>query len=204
MTTSIALAPRVQAADMRATPPLRRLPVPSWEPPYDDEPGGAAHRRHSRPATQGTLALAFVLPSGVSALPSTPADLWLVQPRTAEDEADEIDFGPQRTERSSLPAPHGWAARFVQAIVEVLCAERPSSQLVRWTSAEVYDEVAARVLAERTDRPRAVVRSVHVTEPAEGVAEVAALVRRGARCTAVALRLEGLDGRWQCTALELG
>jgi hypothetical protein len=33
---------------------------------------------------------------------------------------------------------------------------------------------------------------------------VCALVRRGARSTAVALRLEGRDGRWQCTALELG
>ena len=43
-----------------------------------------------------------------------------------------------------------------------------------------------------------------MSEPVDGVAEVAALVRRGARSTAVALRLEGLDGRWQCTALELG
>jgi hypothetical protein len=45
---------------------------------------------------------------------------------------------------------------------------------------------------------------VRVTEPADGVAEVSALVRRGLRVTAVALRLEGMDGRWQCTALELG
>jgi hypothetical protein len=45
---------------------------------------------------------------------------------------------------------------------------------------------------------------VHVAEPADGVAEVAAMVRRGARTTAVAVRLEGLDGRWQCTAVELG
>jgi len=49
-----------------------------------------------------------------------------------------------------------------------------------------------------------VVRSLHVSAPADGVAEVAALVRRDARSTALALRLEGLDGRWQCTALELG
>jgi hypothetical protein len=45
---------------------------------------------------------------------------------------------------------------------------------------------------------------VHVTSPFDGVAEVAATVRRGPRVTAVALRLEGLDGRWQCTALHLG
>ena len=30
------------------------------------------------------------------------------------------------------------------------------------------------------------------------------IVRRGGRYHAVALRLQGLDGRWQCTALQLG
>jgi hypothetical protein len=53
-------------------------------------------------------------------------------------------------------------------------------------------------------QPRGVVRSLHVSEPADGVAEVCALVRRGGRSTAVALRLEGMDGRWKCTAIELG
>ena len=36
------------------------------------------------------------------------------------------------------------------------------------------------------------------------IGKVLVHVRRGVRTTAVALRLEGLDGRWQCTALELG
>jgi len=109
-------------------------------------------------------------------------------------------------EPSALPEPHGWAARLVQALIEVLAGDRPVGQLVRWTSTEVYDEVSALTLprgsGERTSR--GVVRSVHVSEPVDGVAEVAALVRRGRRTNAVALRLEGLDGRWQCTALELG
>ena len=81
------------------------------------------------------------------------------------------------------------------------------SQLVRWTTTSVYDDLAALVVgpaAVRGAAARGVVRSIHVSEPVDGVAEVAALVRRGARSTAVALRLEGLDGRWQCTALELG
>ena len=50
---------------------------------------------------------------------------------------------------------------------------------------------------------RASVRSVHVCEPTDGVAELAAVVRRGSRMAAIALRLEGVDGRWQCTALQL-
>lgn len=45
--------------------------------------------------------------------------------------------------------------------------------------------------------------SVRVSEPADGVAEVSAVVRHGARTRAVALRLEGMDGRWQCTVLSV-
>ena len=208
---------------------LRRLPLPAWDPPYDDEidaPGALRTARARGTAVQGTLALAFVLPSGVPAIPDLPdvlsapptergrpgklgqPGLRLVGP-PAEAALDEVEFGPQPTPRSALPEPRHWAGRFVQAVVEVLGGDRPASQLVRWTSTEVYDNVACRVLPSAgagisTAPARGVVRSVHVTEPADGVAEVTALVRRGLRCTAVALRLEGMDGRWQCTALELG
>ena len=194
---------------------LRRLPLPAWEPPYDDEVGAPALvRSDPGAAVQGTLALAFLLPSGVPAVPEvplelvSPPDLRLVAPAEAEEALDQAEFGPQPTPRASLPEPRTWAGRFVQAVIEVLAGDRPASQLVRWTTTEVYDDVACRITSgARPGAPtpaRAVVRSVHVTEPADGVAEVCALVRRGIRCTAVALRLEGMDGRWQCTALELG
>ena len=194
---------------------VRRLPLPAWEPPYDDEVGAAA-AVHAGPgaAVQGTLALAFLLPSGVPAVPQAPLDLLpppdlrLVAPAEADEVLDEVEFGPQPTPRAALPEPRTWAGRFVQAVIEVLAGDRPPGQLVRWTTTEVYDDVACRITSGARPGaptpPRAVVRSVHVTEPADGVAEVSALVRRGIRCTAVALRLEGMDGRWQCTALELG
>ncbi|WP_460524828.1 Rv3235 family protein, partial [Flindersiella endophytica] len=51
---------------------------------------------------------------------------------------------------------------------------------------------------------RLAVRSVHVSEPADGVAEAAVHVQHGSRSRAIAVRIEGLDGRWRCTALELG
>jgi hypothetical protein len=151
---------------------------------------------------QGTLALAFLLPSGVPAEPLPPPRLRLVVDRDERRPADP-EFAAQPTGRAELPEPAPWAGRFAQAVVEALDGDRPASQLVRWTSCEVYQALTRRVLSP-AGSARAVVRSVHVTEPADGVAEVTALVRRGPRCTAVALRLEGLDGRWQCTALELG
>ena len=205
-------------------PALRRLPAPACEPPYDDELDGRGVPREvwsaaggPLGAVQGTLALAFVLPSGVPAVPVAPIGLRLVPaPAAAEpaisprpdalEQLDEVDFGPQPTPRADLPEPRTWAARLVQALVEVLAGDRPVGQLVRWTSAAVYDDVSALALPGERGRAgaRGVVRSVHVSEPVDGVAEVAALVRRGRRTTAVALRLEGLDGRWQCTAVELG
>ena len=201
---------------------VRRLPVPACEPPYDDELAGASTRDHRvwpvlvartpAPPVQGTLALSFVLPTGVPSTPVAPTGLRLLPALrplpAAERDMDAAEFGPQPTSRAELPEPRGWAGRFAQAVVEVLAGDRPPAQLVRWTSTDVYDEVACRILPRsasgRVDRARGVVRSVHVSEPDDGVAEVAALVRRGARLTAVALRLEGLDGRWQCTAIELG
>ena len=186
---------------------LRRLPVPASEPPYDDERAGH-HAGPGVPAVQGTLALAFLLPSGVPSTPVAPPELRLVPARPeAEEEADAVDFGPQPTATADLPEARSWAGRFAQALVEVLAGDRPLAQLVRWTTTGVYDEVSGLVAGPGTASPdaaRGVVRSVHVSEPADGVAEICALVRRGARSTAVALRLEGLDGRWQCTALELG
>jgi hypothetical protein len=186
---------------------LRHLPAPASEPPYDDEDTGRGPAGPPPGAVQGTLALAFVLPNGMPATPAAPPGLRLVPRPTAEDDADAVDFGPQPTPTAELPTARGWAARFAQAIVEVLAGDRPVSQLVRWTTTAVYDDLAALVVgpgAVPTSAARGIVRSVHVSEPVDGVAEVAALVRRGARSTALALRLEGLDGRWQCTALELG
>jgi hypothetical protein len=190
-------------------PALRRLPVPVSEPPYDpfdDEYADRPSATTGVPAVQGTLALAFVLPTGVPAQPTAPPDLRLLPRPEAEEAADEVEFGPQPTATRDLPEIRGWAARFAQALVEVLAGDRPLAQLVRWTSATVYDELAGRVLGPQAvpATSRGVVRSLHVSAPADGVAEVAALVRRDARSTALALRLEGLDGRWQCTALELG
>ncbi|CAN5640736.1 hypothetical protein BH24ACT13_BH24ACT13_09160 [soil metagenome] len=200
----------------------RRIPVPQCEPPYDDElPAGraAAQAGVALPVggVQGSLALAFALPSGVPVQPDLLPGLRLVpDDRPGDEGADDDDplVAPQPTPRRLLPAPGRWSARLVQAVLEVLAGERPPTQLLRWTSEHVYTDIdrrarrlvrpcpgSARALAVR-DRP--VVRSVHVSEPADGVAEVCALVQRGARATAIALRLEGMDGRWLCTALVLG
>jgi hypothetical protein len=220
---------------------LRRLPTCDSQPPFDDElpPTGTdpLHSAvpHPRDHGQRVLSLAFALPGGLPVVPSLPdslreksdrgtSELKLVpalthqatEPahrRPARDVTDEDDV-PRPTPRTQLPEPTPWAGRLVQGILEVLSGVRPLSQLVRWTTTEVYDSIATRTdhrfrrMSEARElaphRLAEVVRSVHVSEPVDGIAEVCAIVQQGPRCRAVALRLEGIDGRWQCTALQIG
>ncbi len=154
--------------------------------------------------TQGTLALDFALPSGVPAVPQAPA-LTLVVGGAQTPELCSPPAGP-------VPAPKDWAARFVQAVVEVIAGDRPLQQLVRWTDERVYADLSRRVrilglttsAASRHRTERSHVRSVHIFQPRPDAAEVAAHVRHGSRSRAVAARLEADRARWRCTALRLG
>jgi hypothetical protein len=173
-------------------PPLRLLRAPAFDPPYDDE------LTASPPAVEGSLALAFPT-AGHDGLP-----LRLVPPALGRDDA----FGRERTSRSSLPDPRQWAGRLAQAVVEVLAGARPAAQLSRFASLEVLDHLERAVgrLQRGHGAParRPVVRSIRVSEPDDGIAEACAVIDTGPRRRAIALRLEGADGRWQCTALQIG
>ena len=163
-------------------PRVRR--APRLEPPYDDEIGGPR---------------LWLVP----AQPELPFD----EPAPRRFERPVDFFDPQPTSRLQLPEPEPWAARFVQAVLEMLVGRRPAGQLQEWTSPPVF---AGLTLAAGRRRwaapglPPPMVRSIRVGEPADGVAEVCAVIQRGRRYLAAAARLEGLDGRWQCVALRLG
>ncbi len=181
-------------------PVLRLMPAPDPEPAFVEE------RRHLHlVGQQETLPLDWPLPTGLPSRPRAPGHVLLRGRHCAGD-----DFGPVPTPRGALPEPAPWAGRLVQGIAEVLTLDRPLTQLIRWASPEVYDDLRQRVDlcrsqsgAGRGPGRRPTVRSVHVTEPADGVAEVCALVDDGHRARAYALRLEGADGRWRATALAL-
>lgn len=183
-------APPTTDADGR--PLLRLLPAPPCEPPYDDELPAPLVRTGLElacaPAGPGGLALRLVPRGGPGLL--LPVD------------DDEVTA---RTPLSQLPPPRPFARALIQRLLEVLAGLRPLSQLQRDTSFELLDELEQALAG----RPRATgarpiprdVRSVHVQAREDGVAEVCATVRRGGRACALALRLEGVDGAWQCTEL---
>jgi hypothetical protein len=172
-------------------PVLRLRAVPPCEPPYDDElPTGAA--------TTG----AFVLDGPVGPLRTlAPAPLRLV-PGFDED----ADAASSRTPTTLLPPARPVAHALVQGLLEVLAGVRPVSQLQRTTTPELFAELEALVHGRpRTTGTRpstGAVRSLHVQERPEGVAEVCATVQRGRRAAAIALRLEGIGERWCCTDVE--
>ncbi len=168
------------AARPLPTPGLRLLPAPSSEPPYDDErPGG-------RP------------------LPLRPAAWGRTRPlRLVPAYDDEPD---PRTPLTDLPAVQPFAHALVQRLLEVLAGVRPLRQLQPDSSLEVFDGLQLLLAARPTPRglrpDRRDVRSVHVQVQADGIAEVNATVRRAGRYGAIALRLEGVGGRWRCTELQ--
>lgn len=123
------------------------------------------------------------------------------------DYDDEFDRQPTRSEL--LPPIEPFVAKISQAIVEVVSAQRPAPQLIRHTSPTVYSVLARRALvsARRHNpgpRRAAMVRRVRVCEPADGIVEACAVVLWNGRVRALALRLEGLDGRWLVTQVVIG
>jgi len=105
-----------------------------------------------------------------------------------------------------------FAHRFARAVVEVVGGDRGPSQLLRWTTEQVYTELQQRsaLLAGTTPSDRRVrrlrthVRSVHLFCPSPEAAEISVHVRQGERSRAIAARIELVSGRWCCTALQFG
>lgn len=190
-----------------------RRPVVDTEGPYDElyatSPGTLAEA-----ATAGALALALPLPidpvvepsrrAPLRLLPALPGDPAAPPPDEPDPELDDASFHAVRTARRDLPSPAARAATLVRALREVIAGDRPLQQLMRWATPEVLTQVEE-LVCPSGPRPWATsLQRLLVSEPVDGVAEVCAIVRRGERSTAVAMRLEGLDGRWLLTALQVG
>lgn len=113
-------------------------------------------------------------------------------------------------ELAQLPPAAPWAATLARAAVEVLTGSRPTAQLARWLTADIYESLARRAgLAVRImGRPDpalcARVRRVLCSEVRPGVHEVTVVVDDGVRVRGAAVRVECHRGRWRATALEIG
>ena len=171
-----------------AAPPLRLVVVRTPQPPLEDE----------------RQPLRLVLPGVTAPRPSHRPGPRPREARTVGRPDD--DFGPSWSVRAELPDARAAGRRLITCTLEALAGRRPLPQLQGMTSPGVFTALS------HGRRPRwcaegsgpLLVGQVHVCEPVDGVAEVTAVARRGGRAHAVAARLEGIDGRWRCTALQIG
>lgn len=131
--------------------------------------------------------------------PNKPQPSYL-SPRVTELKATDFDVRP--TSRSELPSATKWSMSLVQGLIEVLNGKRAPSQLIRWVTPEVMSGIQLQL--QRKDFPEFIVRSINVHETDDGVAEVCAVFGSQNRAFALALRLEGLDGKWRATSIVWG
>jgi hypothetical protein len=101
----------------------------------------------------------------------------------------------------ATPSARAVATVVVRAIVEAMTGIRPAAHLAAWTSPQVQTDLE-RLTADNLRRRRYTLRCVRVCEPREGIAEVAAVIAQGERVSALALRMETINGRWRVTALQ--
>jgi hypothetical protein len=106
-----------------------------------------------------------------------------------------------------------WTRRFVQAAVEIVGGDRPVSQLVRWTTPQVYADLQrrAQLVARAGDHQPGLAKVQPVTPRVVGVrsqfvrtdaVEVAVRLKYGPRSRALAARFEQIEQRWICVALD--
>lgn len=107
--------------------------------------------------------------------------------------------------------PTALCCSVVRAAVEVLRGERPASQVARWVTPQVHDQLArrARLLRKRaTEDARGArpvtVRRVRTVRLGPGAAEATVVLEDSGRVRAAAARLEAHRGAWRVTVLELG
>ncbi len=112
----------------------------------------------------------------------------------------------------SAPVPEPFLRNLTVGVLEVFAGVREVDQLARWLTEDAYRKLVARAnLAARArsargvaaKRPVHTILSVHESSPADGIIEAVVVVRGPARTRALAVRIEGMDGRWRATSLAL-
>jgi hypothetical protein len=125
---------------------------------------------------------------------------------------DDDLFGVQPTGTADLPDPRPLLENLSRCVIEAYAGARDIEQLIRWVTDEVYRRLLTRVvLASRArqakgvtpKRPQFTIGSTHLCSPRDGVVEAVVTIHARSRARAVAIRLEGMDGRWRASAISV-
>jgi hypothetical protein len=166
------------------------VPLPDCEPPFDDERTPADRVRALRPSDRQRRQ--YRSDSAVPATVVTAVPPW----------SDEPDVGIRATRAGDMPGVARVATMLARGLVEALSGVRSVEQLRSHCAPEVFAGVEDLPMVPGPGLPTLL--SVRSCQPADGVAEVSAVFRRAGRVRALAFRLQGVDGRWRLTALQVG
>ncbi len=121
-------------------------------------------------------------------------------------------FGVETTTLADLGDPKPILAFLAQSVIETLAGIRDIEQCARWLTDGVYQQLRQKSLASsrsraesnvRQLRPNLTVGKISTFSPRPGVVEGAVIVHNRGRAKAVAIRLEGYNGRWRARSLAV-
>ena len=131
-------------------------------------------------------------------LPVQSARLYLVPSNFGEEY--EPGFEPVPTSASELPELHTWTMKFAVSVIEIWAGRRQPAQLISRFHRHTYMELLKQVGSQKEIGR---IRTIHQSEPLDGICESTVTVRYGDRLRAMVIRFEGVDKRWLCTELRL-
>ena len=125
---------------------------------------------------------------------------WLyTTPSTFGEHFDEDDF-PKPTSATLLPEIGGWTMSFATNFLEIIAGRRNPAQLSGRCHRVIYPRLVS-LAGSMKEMGR--IRKIHQDQPLDGICESVVTIRFGDRLRVLAIRTEGVDGRWLCTALRL-
>jgi len=112
----------------------------------------------------------------------------------------DAEFAPEPTSAAELPNIQELTQQFIHNVLEIWAGRRSASQVQAMCHHLIFAD-----LQRKTGHQKQVgrIRKIKVTQPLDGISESTVTVRYGERLRVVAIRFEGLDHRWLCTALNL-
>ena len=131
-------------------------------------------------------------------LPLKKSRLYLAPSTFGED--FDPEFAPEPTSAEDLPDITELMSQFMHNVLEIWAGRRSASQVQAMCHHLIFADI------QRTAGQQKVlgrIRKIKLTQPLDGICESAITVRYGDRLRVVAIRFEGLDKRWLCTALTL-
>ena len=131
-------------------------------------------------------------------LPEQSAKLYLIP--TSFGEEYEPGFEPVPTSANELPELHSWTMKFAVSVVEIWAGRRQPAQLISRCHRHIYMQLLKQVGSQKEIGR---IRTIHQSQPLDGICESTITVRYGDRLRAMVIRFEGVDQRWLCTELKL-